>query len=257
MRSGAGTSGYDGATAELLWCHAPLAMSRFPLGPVPSAIPRCWSLVSPTSRPSRRSRHPTQNNHTLLLPACSLALKTILPARIPCSCSLVPFMPTQPLNLSQVDGWWRVAADLTTASSATYRFTLMPVPLTTPRWKVASGGKFGYSVQRDIWIQQQKRWSKFIKQLDWVSGENNIYRKWPGEFNYTQDAPRGHLPLTNALRGTQVGGGEDNMPSKAQGLKEWGWPPAQLTTRSAGTCPPIKILFPSPARVAPPSPRFQ
>ena len=81
----------------------------------------------------------------------------------------------------------------------------MPVPLTTPRWKVASGGKFGYSVQRDIWIQQQKRWSKFIKQLDWVSGENNIYRKWPGEFNYTIDAPRGHLPLTNALRGTQVG----------------------------------------------------
>jgi len=59
-------------------------------------------------------------------------------------------------------------------------------------------------VQVDIWNQQQKRWAKFIKQLDWVSGENNIYRKWPAEFNYTQEAPRGHLPLTNALRGTQV-----------------------------------------------------
>ena len=72
------------------------------------------------------------------------------------------------------------------------------------RWKTASGGKFGYSVQRDIWNQQQKRWAKFIKQLDWVGGEYNIYKKWPAEFNYTQDAPRGHLPLTNALRGTQV-----------------------------------------------------
>ena len=75
----------------------------------------------------------------------------------------------------------------------------------TYRWKIASGGKFGYSVQRDIWNQQQKRWAKFIKQLDWVTGENNIYRKWPAEFTYSVDAPRGHLPLTNALRGTQVG----------------------------------------------------
>ena len=78
------------------------------------------------------------------------------------------------------------------------------------RWKVASGGKFGFSVQRDIWNQNQKRWAKFIKQLDWVTGEYSIYKKWnatAGEFNYTIDAPRGHLPLTNALRGTQVGGG--------------------------------------------------
>jgi hypothetical protein len=72
------------------------------------------------------------------------------------------------------------------------------------RWKVASGGKFGYSVQRDIWNQQQKRWDRFIKQLGWVAGINNIYLKWPAEFIYSIDAPRGHLPLTNALRGTQV-----------------------------------------------------
>ena len=29
-------------------------------------------------------------------------------------------------------------------------------------------------------------------------------RKWPQEFNYTMDAPKGHLPLTNCLRGTQL-----------------------------------------------------
>lgn len=33
---------------------------------------------------------------------------------------------------------------------------------------------------------------------------NNVYRKWPAEFIYTKDAVRGHLPLTNALRGTQL-----------------------------------------------------
>ena len=104
--------------------------------------------------------------------------------------------------------------------------TVLPPPLLispclplghTPRWKVASGGKFGFSVQRDIWNQNQKRWAKFIKQLDWVSGEYSIYRKWnatAGEFNYTIDAPRGHLPLTNALRGTQVGGGGGTDPAR-------------------------------------------
>ena len=29
-------------------------------------------------------------------------------------------------------------------------------------------------------------------------------RKWPQEFDYSQEAPRGHLPLTNALRGTRL-----------------------------------------------------
>lgn len=36
-------------------------------------------------------------------------------------------------------------------------------------------------------------------------GEMNYYRKWPAEFIYNaEDAPKGHLPLTNALRGTQL-----------------------------------------------------
>ncbi|EFJ46499.1 hypothetical protein VOLCADRAFT_75357 [Volvox carteri f. nagariensis] len=71
-------------------------------------------------------------------------------------------------------------------------------------WKAASNGKFGYSVQKEIWNQNSKRWPKFFKQIDWTTGENNNYRKWPMEFNYSLDAPRGHLPLTNALRGTQL-----------------------------------------------------
>lgn len=74
-------------------------------------------------------------------------------------------------------------------------------------WKAASNGKFGFSVQREIYTQQQKRWSKFFKQIDWVTltpGDSTVYRKWPMEFTYTMDAVRGHLPLTNALRGTQL-----------------------------------------------------
>ncbi|KAI7840077.1 hypothetical protein COHA_006207 [Chlorella ohadii] len=71
-------------------------------------------------------------------------------------------------------------------------------------WKAASGGKFGYSVQREMWLQARKQWPKFFKAIDWVQGENNVYRKWPQEFDYSAEAPKGHLPLTNALRGTRL-----------------------------------------------------
>lgn len=71
-------------------------------------------------------------------------------------------------------------------------------------WRAASGGKFGYSVQREMWVQQRRQWTKFFKAIEWVQGENNIYKKWPQEFDYSQEAPRGHLPLTNALRGTRL-----------------------------------------------------
>lgn len=71
-------------------------------------------------------------------------------------------------------------------------------------WAAASGGKFGYSTQRELWLQKRRQWDKFFKAIDWVQGENNIYRKWPGEFDYSLSAPKGHLPLTNALRGTRL-----------------------------------------------------
>ena len=37
-----------------------------------------------------------------------------------------------------------------------------------------------------------------------MQGRDNNYRKWPQEFTYSLDAVKGHLPLTNALRGTQL-----------------------------------------------------
>lgn len=71
-------------------------------------------------------------------------------------------------------------------------------------WKHYSSDRYGYSVQKQIWIQSGKRWAKFFKKLDWVQGENDAYRKWPEEFFWKKDAKQGHLPLTNCLRGTQL-----------------------------------------------------
>eukprot|EP00877_Chromochloris_zofingiensis_P007130 jgi/Chrzof1/2670/Cz11g24180.t1_GUN4[v5.2] len=71
-------------------------------------------------------------------------------------------------------------------------------------WRAASNNKFGYSIQKEVWQQNNKRWPKFFKQIDWTVGQNNNYRKWPAEFIYSMDGVKGHLPLTNALRGTQL-----------------------------------------------------
>jgi GUN4-like len=72
-------------------------------------------------------------------------------------------------------------------------------------WVAASGGKFGFSVQRGIWRACNKKWSAFFQAIDWLKGENLNYRAWPAEFIYdVKTAKKGHLPLTNALRGTQL-----------------------------------------------------
>jgi len=72
-------------------------------------------------------------------------------------------------------------------------------------WVASSGGKFGFSVQRSIWRACDEKWSKFFLAIDWLVGENLNYRVWPKEFTYTvPEAAKGHLPLTNALRGTQL-----------------------------------------------------
>lgn len=71
-------------------------------------------------------------------------------------------------------------------------------------WVAYSKGNYGYSVQRKIWLQCKKEWGPFFKKIDWTTGENNSYRKWPEDFQWRSDAAKGHLPLTNALRGTQL-----------------------------------------------------
>lgn len=74
-------------------------------------------------------------------------------------------------------------------------------------WLAYSQGKFGYSVQRRIFnlldgdferLFERIGWLKDEKLLRWTAGEGN-------EFLYDlKAAPKGHLPLTSTLRGTQL-----------------------------------------------------
>lgn len=69
-------------------------------------------------------------------------------------------------------------------------------------WKVYSEGKFGFSVQRELWLGTGKNWDKLWPMIGWKSG--NTWTRYPKEFIWDLSAPRGHLPLSNQLRGVRV-----------------------------------------------------
>lgn len=69
-------------------------------------------------------------------------------------------------------------------------------------WLVHSEGRFGFSVQREVWLSVGKNWDKLWTKIGWKS-ENN-WTRYPQEFTWDLTAPQGHLPLSNQLRGVRV-----------------------------------------------------
>ncbi len=69
-------------------------------------------------------------------------------------------------------------------------------------WYIHSQGKFGFSVQRELWLSLGKNWEKLWPKIGWKAGNN--WTRYPNEFTWDLSAPRGHLPLSNQLRGVRV-----------------------------------------------------
>jgi GUN4-like/ARM-like repeat domain, GUN4-N terminal len=69
-------------------------------------------------------------------------------------------------------------------------------------WLLHSEGKFGFSIQREMWVGMNKNWDKFWPKIGWKEGNN--WTRYPGSFTWNLTAPRGHLPLSNQLRGVRV-----------------------------------------------------
>nr|QUE28932.1 Ycf53 [Madagascaria erythrocladioides] len=69
-------------------------------------------------------------------------------------------------------------------------------------WKIYSKGKFGFSIQRQIWLNNNQNWDVLWQKLGWQ--KNNVLCRYPEEFIWTLLAPTGHLPLSNQLRGVQT-----------------------------------------------------
>jgi hypothetical protein len=78
-------------------------------------------------------------------------------------------------------------------------------------WREYSDGKFGYSIQKRLWEKARRDFTPFFIKVGWMKKldteiEQYNYRAFPDEFIWEMkdDTPEGHLPLTNALRGTQL-----------------------------------------------------
>ena len=69
-------------------------------------------------------------------------------------------------------------------------------------WLIHSQGKFGFSVQRELWLSLSKNWEKLWLKIGWKTGNN--WTRYPNEFTWDLTAPKGHLPLSNQLRGVRV-----------------------------------------------------
>lgn len=69
-------------------------------------------------------------------------------------------------------------------------------------WFIYSEGRFGFSAQRKIWLSMGKDWEKLWPKIAWKEG--NLWTRYPNGFIWNLEAPVGHLPLTNQLRGVRV-----------------------------------------------------
>jgi hypothetical protein len=69
-------------------------------------------------------------------------------------------------------------------------------------WLCYSRGRFGFSVQGRLLRACGGRWDQLWPRLHWKT--NGTWTRYPGGFQWTIDAPEGHMPLINQLRGVRL-----------------------------------------------------
>lgn len=69
-------------------------------------------------------------------------------------------------------------------------------------WVCYSRGRFGFSVQGRLLRSCNGRWEQLWPKLNWKNG--GVWTRYPGGFQWSIDAPEGHMPLVNQLRGVRL-----------------------------------------------------
>ncbi len=69
-------------------------------------------------------------------------------------------------------------------------------------WIVYSRGKFGFTVQAKILDSLGGRYDKLWPRIGWK--KDGIWTRYPKAFNWSIEAPNGHMPLVNQLRGVRL-----------------------------------------------------
>ena len=67
---------------------------------------------------------------------------------------------------------------------------------------VYSRGKFGFTVQAKILDSLGGRYDKLWPRIGWK--KDGIWTRYPKAFNWSIEAPNGHMPLVNQLRGVRL-----------------------------------------------------
>ncbi len=82
------------------------------------------------------------------------------------------------------------------------RFPTVDLRTIDELWVRYSQEKFGFSVQRQVWLSTGKNWDLLWDKIGWKKEDE--WTRYPQGFTWDLSAPKGHLPLSNQLRGVRV-----------------------------------------------------
>jgi hypothetical protein len=69
-------------------------------------------------------------------------------------------------------------------------------------WLAYSLGRFGFSVQGRLLRLCDNRWEALWPRLGWK--RDGLWTRYPAAFTWSLEAPEGHMPLVNQLRGVRL-----------------------------------------------------
>ena len=69
-------------------------------------------------------------------------------------------------------------------------------------WTIYSTGRFGFSIQAKILKSVGKKYELLWPKIGWK--KMGIWTRYPSSFCWSLDAPEGHMPLINQLRGVRL-----------------------------------------------------
>ena len=69
-------------------------------------------------------------------------------------------------------------------------------------WVCYSQGRFGFSIQGRLLCLCQGRWEQLWPRLGWK--RDGVWTRYPQAFTWSMEAPDGHMPLINQLRGVRL-----------------------------------------------------
>ena len=69
-------------------------------------------------------------------------------------------------------------------------------------WTVYSQGRFGFSMQAKLLSGMDGRYERLWPRIGWK--RDGTWTRYPGAFTWSMEAPEGHMPLINQLRGVRL-----------------------------------------------------